>query len=348
MARAVLEVDLAAIRANWRALDARTSAETGAAVKADAYGLGLARVAPALAEAGCRTFFVAIAEEGAELRRVLGPGPAIYVFSGMMEGDAPVLDAAQLIPLLNTPRQIANLRKLSRAIPYGVQLDTGMNRLGLEPADLAALDGAPSAPVLAMSHLACSDTPSHDQNAVQRAAFEAMTAAPALSGVPRSLAATGGVLLGAPFAYDLTRPGIGLYGGAPFAEAAPVVRVTVPVIQIRDVAAGESVGYGASYLAEAPRRIATIAAGYADGLHRALGAGAAAYAPDGTGLPTAGRISMDLIGLDVTDAPDLAEGDAVELIGPNQRVDVLAGAAGTIGYEFLTSLGLRYARRYNG
>ncbi|MEM7524517.1 MAG: alanine racemase [Pseudomonadota bacterium] len=356
MATARLTIDLAAIASNWRALDAMTACETAAVVKANAYGLGAELVGPALAAAGAKTFFVALAEEGQALREALGPLPRIFVFSGFMPGDGPAILDADLIPLLNSPAQVEAARFLAleadRPLTVGLQLDSGMNRLGLEPAELAALldDGGALTYLnvaLVMSHLASADQPDHPQNAAQLAAFESMTSHPALSGAPRSLAATGGVLLGAPYHFDLTRPGVGLYGGAPFTDAAPVVKLQAPIIQVRDVAPGEAVGYGAAYVADQPRRIATISVGYADGLIRAMGAGFAAGFGDAT-LPSVGRVSMDLITLDVTDAPDAVEGALVDLLGGGAGVDDLAAAASTIGYEILTSLGTRYERRYVG
>ena len=354
MARARLTIDLGAVVANWRGLDAMTAVETAAVVKADAYGLGAARVGPALAKAGVQTFFVALAEEGVVLREAIGPSPRIFVFSGLMPGDETLVRYADLIPLLNSPGQIEAARKMALAhgerTPVGIQIDSGMNRLGIEPAELTAVLEDAGAfeglePVLTMSHLACSDEPDHPQNAAQKATFEEMTAA--LPALPRSLAATGGTLLGPEYHFDLCRPGIGLYGGLPFADARPAVRLEVPIIQVREVAPGETVGYGAVYQADAPRRIATIAAGYADGFIRAASAGFTAWLRE-TPLPSAGRVSMDLITLDVTGCPEAREGAMVELINDRTTVDVLADAAGTIGYEYLTSLGARYERVYTG
>ncbi len=352
--RATLTIDLAAIRRNWRALGARAGgAVCAAVVKADAYGLGAATVAPALAAEGARVFFTALPEEALDLRDVLGPGPEIWCFNGPCPATAAELLARGVRPLLNDPSQAALARETARAAgrayPCGLQLDSGMNRLGLEADELAALragDGLAGLDLgLALSHLACSDDPADPMNAAQRAEFLAMTES--LPGVPRSLAATGGVLLGADYAFELVRPGIGLYGGAPFAAAEPVATLEVPVLQVRAVRPGEAVGYGANWRAERPSRVATIAAGYADGVIRAAGNRAAAWWR-GRPLPFAGRVSMDLVTLDATDAPDLRPGDAVRLLGPEQGVDALAAAAGTIGYEILTALGSRYARRYEG
>lgn len=354
--RALLTIDLAAIRANWRALAERVApAECGAVVKADAYGLGLDRVAPALRRAGAGTFFTALIEEADAAREAVGPGPAIYAFNGAATTPEFALAAARgLRPLLNDPGQVAAARAFAaeagRPTSCGLQLDSGMNRLGLEPAELAAILDDPQGlegleVALVMSHLACADEAGHPMNAAQREAFEAMTGHPRLAGIPRSLSATGGALLGADYAYDLVRPGVGLYGGHPFAEARPVVAVQAPVIQVRDVSEGETVGYGADWRAPRPSRVATVAAGYADGLIRAMG-GRAAARWRGRALPLIGRVSMDLIALDATEAPELVPGEAVALLDAAQGVDALAEAAGTIGYEILTSLGARYARRY--
>jgi alanine racemase len=346
MSRATLTVDLAAIRANWRALSRLAApAECAAVVKADAYGLGAARVGPALASEGARSFFVATPDEALSLREALGPGPAIHCLNGVAPDTAAAFAAAAIRPVLSAPEQVALAR--AAGLPSALQLDTGMNRLGLEAEELAAapLDGLPL--TLVMSHLACADDPAHPMNAAQTEAFRTLTADPRLAGVPRSLSATGGILFGPAFRHDLVRPGIGLYGGRPFANARPVVTLDVPVLQIRHVAKGEAVGYAAAWVAPRDCRIATIAAGYADGLIRAMGGRTRAFA-GATPLPFVGRVSMDLITLDASDAPGLVPGDTVRLLGPSQSVDDLADAAGTIGYEILTSLGTRYARAYVG
>lgn len=334
---------MGALCANWRALnDASGSAAAGAVVKADAYGLGMDRVAPALAREGARQFFVAIAEEGATLRNTLGAGPEIFVFSGHMAGDTDLVRDYGLTPLLNSVDQcVLHLERLP-GHPFGIQLDTGMNRLGMEPAEWAAVRDLvmPLAPRLVMSHLACADEPGHGMNSQQLAAFRSMTTG--LS-APLSLAATGGTLLGPDYHFDLTRPGIGVYGGLPFIDAQPVVELSLPVIQIRDVEAGETVGYGNTWVAERPSRIATVSGGYADGLIRMMGPKAVMRA-DETACPVVGRVSMDLIGVDVTDAP--FDPTDLTLIGRHHSVDTVADWAGTIGYEILTSLGTRYARSY--
>ena len=344
MSSATLTIDLDALTANWRALDALSAGRTGAVVKADAYGLGVDRVARSLARAGARHFFVAIAEEGAALRQALGPGPAIHVFSGHMPGDADMIDDMGLIPMNNSVEQMIRHFEALPGRPFGIQLDSGMNRLGMEPVEWTAVRDLALAqePHLIMSHLACADEPDDAMNARQLAAFREMTDG---TGVPRSLASTGGILLGEDYHFDLARPGIGLYGGLPFVEARPVVTLNIPVIQCRDLAPGETVGYGSDFTATRATRIATIAAGYADGILRAMGSKTSLWAED-TSCPIAGRISMDLIGVDITDLGH--DPKSLQLLGTYQGIDTLADNAGTIAYEILTSLGARYMRRYIG
>ena len=341
---AKLTIDLGALRANWTALAALSEGETGAVVKADAYGLGAEKCVPVLAAAGARTFFVAVAEEGARLRRILGPGPEICVFSGHMPGDRDMIRDADLVPMINSIDQMLMHVEGLPGHPFGIQLDSGMNRLGMEPAEWSALRDIALAqhPRLVMSHLACADEPDHPMNARQLAAFREMT-----DGIdaPRSFSATGGILLGPDYHFDMTRPGVGLYGGLPFVDAQPVVSLEIPVIQTRDVLPGETVGYGNSWTATAPTRVATIAGGYADGIHRAMGPAAHVWAGE-TRCKILGRISMDLIAVDVTGLSEVP--DHVELIGLHQGIDTLADWAGTIGYEVLTSFGARYDRSYTG
>lgn len=344
MATGTLSIDLDALCANWRALDRASAAttQTAAVVKADAYGLGLGRVARALAQAGARRFFVAISEEGASLRQVLGPGPDIFVLSGHMAGDTDMIGDLDLIPMLNSLDQITRHLEALPGRAFGIQLDTGMNRLGMEPDDWAAVAGPvlEAGPSLLLSHLACADMPDAEMNRQQLDTFRALTDG---MGVPRSLAATGGILLGPDYHFDLTRPGIGLFGGQPFAEARPVVGLSLPVIQTRIVEAGEHVGYAMGWQADVPTHVATVAAGYADGLSRALSNKGTLWA-GAVGCPILGRVSMDMIAVDITMLDEVPDG--LDILGPHQTVDDLAGAAGTIGYEILTSLGPRYHRRY--
>jgi alanine racemase len=342
MATGTLTIDLDALVTNWRSLAALSAGETGAVVKADGYGLGAARVARALARAGVRRFFVAVAEEGAELRQALGPGPEINVFSGHMRGDTDMIGDLTLTPMINSIDQLLRHVEALPGTPFGIQLDTGMNRLGMEPGEWSALRAIAEAqgPTLVMSHLACADEAAHDMNRQQLATFLDMTEG---LDIPRSLAATGGILLGRDYHFDLTRPGVGLYGGLPFDLASPVVRLELPVIQVRDVEPGESVGYATGWVAGAPTRVATVSGGYADGLHRALSGRARLFFGD-TACPVLGRVSMDLIAVDITHLDETPTG--LDILGPGQTIDDLATAADTIGYEILTALGMRYARRY--
>ncbi len=345
MATATLSINLDALAANWRALDRASSSgvQTAAVVKADAYGLGITRVARALAQAGARRFFVAVAEEGAALRQALGPGPQICIMSGHMAGDTEMIHDLDLTPMLNSIEQVTRQLESLPGLPFGIQLDTGMNRLGMEEAEWEAI--APfvleAGPELLMSHLACADDPDHALNEVQLATFHAMTDG---TGVPRSLAATGGILMGPKYHFDLTRPGIGLYGGYPYEAAMRVVTLSLPIIQTRPVAAGEAVGYSCTWVAEQNSVIATVSAGYADGLLRGLSNTAVLWDGD-TPCPLVGRVSMDLITVDVTHLR--AAPRSLDILGPHQTVDDLAQVAGTIGYEILTSLGPRYHRRYS-
>ena len=270
MGTGTLSIDLGAIAQNWRDLDALSECETAAVVKANAYGLGAPSVARALARAGARTFYVAVAEEGAALRAALGRGPRIFVFSGHMEGDAVLIRDAQLTPLLNSVDQMLRHIETLPSVPFGIQLDTGMNRLGMEPAEWQAVRDIALAqnPVQIMSHLACADEASHAMNRKQLNLFRELTAG---IDVPRSLAATGGILIGDAYHFDMTRPGVGLYGGLPHVDASPVVTLDLPVIQVRDIDEGETVGYGNTWKAPAPAKIATVSSGYADGILRAMG-----------------------------------------------------------------------------
>ncbi|WP_198374540.1 alanine racemase [Neoroseomonas rubea] len=351
----LLTVDLGAIVANWRDLAARGApGAVAGVVKADAYGLGVGAVAPALRVAGCRHFFVACLTEGLALRAILGPGPMIAV----LEGFPPGADGdAALVPVLNSLAEVAAQAAAGRAAGVArraiLHIDTGMARLGLDAGELARLSAdhgmlAGLDLLYVMTHLACADEPEHPLNATQAARFAA-----ACAGLPacrRSLANSSGMFLGAGFASDLARPGCALYGVNP-TPGAPnpmrqVVRLAAPVLQVREIAAGESVGYGASWTASRPSRIATVAAGYADGYLRSL-SGRAMADFRGRPIPLVARVSMDLTTFDVTDHPDIVPGQHLTLIGGEGCApDEVAAQAGTIGYEILTSLGARYARDY--
>lgn len=342
-----LTVDLEALTRNWAALDrlSRPECETAAVVKGDGYGCGLVRVGQALARDGVTTFFVAVPSEGAILREAIGPYPAIYVLGGYGRAEQFEYRMHNLRPVLNSLRQATEWFDDENA-PCAVQIDTGMNRLGMEADEFAQLgDALPAMVDLVMSHMGNADVPGHPMNDRQLAEFRRMVESRGQR--ENSLSATAGLLLGPDYHFDMCRMGIGLYGGWPYTDAQRVVTIEAPVIQVRELAVGENVGYGATWVAQRPSRIATISAGYADGLIRAMGNGMMTGFVHGHPAPFAGRVSMDLVTLDVTDIP-CSPGDPVELIGPNQSIDHVAHAAGTIGHEILTSLGSRYERTYKG
>ena len=343
--RARLTVDLDAVVTNWRALDALTEpgCETAAVVKADGYGCGAAPVGRALARAGVRTFFVAGAQDGERLRAAVGPQPTIYVLAGYSPETSARYAAHDLRPVLNSGLQARAWFADHLGAPAALQIDTGMNRLGMEADEFARLGPLPDAVRLVISHMGCADAPGHKLNEAQLADFLRLTENLRR---PRSLAATAGLLLGPDYHFDMTRVGIGLFGGRPFAEARPVVTLAAPIIQIRNLAPGERVGYGAAWTATRPSRIAAVGLGYADGLIRAAGGRGAAWI-GGRRVPFAGRVSMDLTTLDVTDAR-CAPGDMAEFLGAHQGIDAVAEMAGTIAHEVLTSLGGRLRRTYIG
>lgn len=363
LAGALLTIDLNALMANWRLLAERAApAECGAAVKGDAYGLGVAPVARGLWEAGCRSFFVARPKEGEELRTILRSA-TIYVLDGLFSGQAEFYARLDLRPALishDEAREWAAFgRVYGRKLPCAVHVDTGINRLGFAPDELRALldDSVTTRDLditLIMSHLACADEPHHPLNRIQLARFREARAL--LPGMPASLANSSGIFLGADYCGDLVRPGIALYGGNPVAPAAnpmqPVVSLEATVMQIRDIAAGDSVGYGATWTAQRPSRIAVLGAGYKDGVPRALGApasgGPAQVYLAGKRCPVIGRISMDMTAIDVTDvdAERVMRGTRAEILGAHIAIDEVAAWAGTISYELLTRLGNRYARQY--
>lgn len=336
-----VEIDAAAAAENWRRVAREAvGAETAAAVKADAYGCGADLIAPALAQAGCRTFFVASLGEALRLRHLLGRGPRIMALNGVQAGETAALLGAEIVPVLNTLAQVALWRAAAPGAPAAVHIDTGMNRLGLP---LDAVGAAAEALgdqklALVMSHLACGEDPAHPLNERQRARFQ--VAQEAFGPAQRSLAASAGAFMGERYRYDLVRPGLALYGGDPFAAPGPellaVARITAPILQVRDVAAGESFGYGATAVAEAPMRTATVAIGYADGfLRAAAGRGYGVLA--GVRMPILGRVSMDLLILDARDAPQAEVGMLVEVLGEQARLADVARAFDTAPYEVLTS-----------
>ncbi len=362
-ATAVLHVDLAGIAANWLDLRRRAAPGTAAAVvKADAYGLGAARVAPYLHAAGCRHFFTAHLTEAQALRPLL-PGAMLAALNGPPPGSERDHIAHDITPVLGSladiDRWTALARRLARRLPVLLHVDTGMNRLGLDPAGLSVLaadphrlDGLDVRYIL--SHLLASERPDDPANAAQLQRFAAACAV--LPPAPRSLANSSGLFLDTRFASDLARPGAALYGLNPTPGGANPMRVAARlharILQVRGIADGESVGYNAIWRAPRPTRIATLGIGYADGWRRALSSGAPPVwpaAPDFDGPPVAlvGRVSMDLTTCDITDHPALAAGDWLELLGPRCPPEAVAAAAGTNAYEILTGLSPRIARTYS-
>lgn len=347
----LLEIDVGAITANWQAL---RRAPVAAVVKADAYGLGADRVVPALYAAGCRHFFTAHPAEAFALRPH-APDAMLAVLNGLWPGMEDAFVHHGAVPVLGTLDEIhrwaAHARRLGRALPAILHVDTGMNRLGLDDAELAVLasdhtrlDGLSLRYV--MTHLVSAEEPADPVNEQQRQRFAAACAV--LPAAPRSLANSSGLFLGPGFESDLARPGAALYGvnptpGRPNPQR-QVIRLRARVLHVRDIRAGAAVGYNGAWTAPAPSRIATISVGYADGYLRSLTNRAIAYF-DGQAIPLVGRVSMDLATFDVTGVPGVAPGTWLDLTGPG-GVDALAAQAGTNGYEILTSLGQRYQRRY--
>jgi alanine racemase len=359
-----LTIDLAAIEANWRTLvHELLTVECGAAVKANAYGLGLEPVTATLVQAGCKTFFVA---DIAEARRVRSrtEDAAIYVLDGFTPDWADAFIEINARPVINSTTELAEWDAFVSAHAWhggaALHVDTGMRRLGVSPEEAAAL--APRIETenhgitLLMSHLACADTPDHPLNAKQIEVFRELHSL--YPGIPASLANSSGIFLGNPAHHDLARPGAALYGVNPTpGKPNPmknVVELTGRILQLRTVASGETVGYGATWTAKHNSRIAVVALGYADGLMRA-GSGTDKR-PGGAAIiaekhcPIVGRISMDLVCIDITDVDSstVHRGDLATLIGPGLPIDDVAAAAGTIGYEILTRLGPRCHLVYRG
>ena len=359
----VLTIDLGAVAANYRLLQSHlASAECAAVVKADAYGLGAARVAPALVRAGCASFFVATFDEGADLRAILprGEDTAVYVLNGVLPGSAREFRRHDLVPALNDLGQIEAWRGEARAagtrLPAIVHIDTGMNRLGLSEAEVARAVGEPKLLEgievrFVISHLACAEEAEHPMNDAQLERFEA--ARESFPGAAASLANSAGIFLGPRFHFDLVRPGIALYGANPCPgrdhPMAEVVRMHGKIVQVRDVDSPQSVGYGAAYRVARPGRVATVSVGYADGFSRALSDRGHGYV-GGVRVPAIGRVSMDLSAFDVTEVPPerCRPGALVDLIGGPRPIDEVAADADTIAYELLTRLGLRLQRVYLG
>lgn len=358
-----LTIDLGALGRNWRTLaDLSPASECAAVVKADAYGLGIPEAVPALSAAGAKTFFVAHLSEAREARAA-APDATVYALNGLPPGACDAFAKARIRPVLGSAAEIAEwaafLSGSGADLPAAVHIDTGMRRLGLAPDEArSALPALPFAPALLMSHLSCGDEPDRPETEAQRALFAELRAL--VPGIPASLANSAGTLLGrtadgGDLGLDLRRPGVALYGSNPIdgrpSPLKSVVRIESRVIQVRDVPADAAVGYGGAERVRRRTKLAVISFGYADGIVRAGGSedgrpGASA-AIGGVLCPYVGRISMDLIAVDVTDVtPEVKRGDFVEVLGDTMGVDALAKACGTISYEMLTGLGRRYERRY--
>jgi alanine racemase len=362
-ANGVLTVDLDAIVANWRKLEGRgVPAECAGVVKANAYGCGIEPVTRALAAAGCKTFFVATLNE-ARRARTAAPHATIYVLDGYFAGTGATFAELNCRPVIGDLGELAEWDAYCKVNGYAggaaIHIDTGMNRLGISIAEAQALSARAAQPdhgiTLVMSHLACAEDLHHPLNGRQVAAFREV--ARLFTNVPASLSNSSGIFLGPQFHFDLARPGAALYGVNPTPEAdnpmQPVVDVKVRVAQVRNVEKGETVGYGATWTARRPTKLAIVAAGYADGYFRAAGGvdgvRTATARIGNVRCPIAGRISMDLMAIDITDLPTpLRRGQLVTLVGDGITVDELANHFGTIGYEVLTSLGERYQRVYRG
>jgi alanine racemase len=360
----VLTVDLDAIIANWRKLEkTAVPAECAGVIKADAYGCGAGPVAKALAAAGCKTFFVASPDEACVVRAVL-PDATIYALNGFFQNTGDAYAKVNCKPVIGDLHELAEWDVFCRRSGWrggaAIQVDTGMNRLGLTPAEaqgiVPRINAGDHGITLVMSHLVSGELVNSPTNARQLSAFREI--ASQFTNVPGSLSASSGIYLGAQFQFDMVRPGAALYGVNPTPEAdnpmQPVVDLKARIVQIRNVERGETVGYGGTWTARRPTRLAIVAAGYGDGYFRAASANdgtrGAEVVVAGKRCPVAGRISMDLMAVDITDLPQntARRGHMVTLIGEGITVDELAHHFGTIGYEVLTSLGRRYARIYKG
>ncbi len=348
-----LDIDLNAVRRNFRRMrELAPGAAPWPVVKANAYGIGARAVVDVLRREGAQAFFVATLDEANALKDAAG-GLPIYLLNGLPAGTARDVATAGARPVINSRVQLREWLTVAKDRPCALQIDTGINRTGMPPAEFAAALAAGEIGALRLelflSHLACADEPDHPMNEAQLARF--VSHAAHLPGVRLSLSASAGALLPQRFHFDVLRPGVGLYGGNPLVGRAnpfePVLRLSAPILQLRDIVSGESVGYGATFVARRPTRIATIAVGYADGVPRALSNKGEAIV-DGTRAPYAGRVSMDLITLDVTDVPACVVGSTAELLGPLYTVDDMAAAAGTPAYEVLNRLGWRYQRVWHG
>jgi len=365
-AGAILSIDLGALTANYHIITEQLGGiKPSAVIKADGYGLGAVPIAITLANAGCQIFFVANLEEGISLRNALNQNGIsdysfieIHVLNGLMPNTEDIYEIFRLVPVLNSLDQIFNwnlfCEKIEKTLPCDIHADTGLCRLGLPTEELDRLELEPARIQnlninLIISHLACADEPEHPKNTEQLNAFNKVRRI--LPQGRASLANSSGVFLGSDYHFDLARPGAALYGLAPFPDQAnpmaQVIRLQGKIVQVRNIDTPKTVGYGATYLADGPARIATVSLGYADGFFRCLSSKGIGYIDDFP-VPVVGRVSMDLITLDITDVPEklCPLNGLVDLIGPKNPIDDIAKKAGTIGYEILTSLGARFHRSY--
>ena len=359
LASAIVTVDLAALKFNYRTLSAKAApAACGVAIKGEAYGLGMATVAKVLWAEGCKNFFVARPLEGAELRGVL-PDAEIYVLDGFYSGQVDYYLKNRLMPALVSLAEAQEWAKDSGGAPCAIHIDTGIHRLGLKLTEFAQLcadvDVIKSIHIkLLMSHLACADEVDHPMNSRQLAVFNKQRKL--LPNVPASFANSSGIMLGADYHFDLVRAGVALYGDNPQPAnpnpMKPVVTLHVKVMQTKFVKQGDTIGYSATWTAPRDSRIAILGAGYRDGIPRKLSSsrvdGPAQVFIAGKRVPIVGRVSMDMMACDITDLPEIAIGTLAEIFGANISVDEAAASAGTISYELLTHLGNRYHRRYIG
>jgi alanine racemase len=348
-----LIIDLRALAANWQHVATQVyPARCAAVVKADAYGLGIGPVVKALQKVGANCFFVAHLREAKQVKSVAADTD-VYVLNGIPPGSASLYAAAGVRPVLNTMDDVSEWQRTGLGCPAALQINTGMNRLGVTPAEAATLASEGFSPSLVMSHLACADTPKHAMNKSQLERF--INIRSLFDTIPASLANSAASLGISDFHFDLCRPGVALYGGSPFAHhltsLKEVVRLEARVIQVSQVQAGQCVGYGNAGHTRRDSKIATLSVGYADGILRSSGSrdakngGGAMW--KGVFCPFIGRISMDLITVDVTDAPVVTRGDWLTVLGEGITINDLAASAGTIPYEILTSLGQRYHRSFS-
>jgi alanine racemase len=363
-ATGILTIDLDAIIANWHKLEkTAVPAECAAVVKANAYGCGAVEVAKALASAGCKTFFVATLDEARMVRSAL-PTAALYALDGFFQNSGDAHAAIDCRPVIGDLNELAEWDVFCRRSGWNggaaIHIDTGMNRLGLTVPEaqgiIPRINAGDHGITLVMSHLASAELVNNPSNAKQLTTFREI--ASLFSGVPASLSNSSGIYLGPQFQFDLVRPGAALYGVNPTPEAdnpmKPVVELKARIVQIRSIERGETVGYGGTWTARRPTKLAIVSSGYADGYFRAASANdgtrGAEVVVAGKRCPIAGRVSMDLMAIDVTDLPPNAarRGHLVTLIGDGITVDELAHHFGSIGYEVLTNLGRRYARIYKG